>query len=281
MKLIINSKFDSQEMDIIQQYHRENLYEQVLEGLALSDKRTPSIEDLWPVDQFHIGGAKSTLKLLEMASISTTDKVLDVGCGLGGPARLIAQNLGCEVYGVDLTPAYVDTAIKLSKLVGFEDRTRFSCADALALPYPDNEFEVVWTQHVQMNIKDKEAFYTQLVRVLKPGGTLVYHDVFKGVNEEMIYPTPWSDDGVSSFLFHHDALQFLLNAKMTALHHQDDTEFAKQFFQDMLSKIELEGKPNLGLHLVMGPSAPTKMANLLSNLQRQALEVHQGVYKKP
>ena len=118
--------------------------------------------------------------LAEAAAITSTDEVLDVGCGIGGPARFLATKFGCKVTGIDLTPEFIDVARDLNARVGLGDTIDLRVADALDLPFPDASFDVVWTQHVSMNIADKPGLYAELGRVLRPGGRLAFFDVVAG-----------------------------------------------------------------------------------------------------
>ena len=121
-------------------------------------------------------------------------KVLDSGCGLGGSARYLALEHGCEVTGVDLTQEYVEAATALAGRVGLADQVTFRQGSALDLPFADNNFDAVWTEHVQMNIEDKHAFYRESLRVLKPGGVLMFHDIFRGDAGDPHYPVPWAEE---------------------------------------------------------------------------------------
>ncbi len=269
--------------DVIRHYHQEDLYQKILGGLKQLDidLENITVADLWPVDQFHVGGAQSTLEILSKFPLTSKSTVLDVGCGIGGPCRMFAQEYQCQVQGIDLTPAFVETASKLSKLVDLDDLTTFSVADALELPFENESFDVVWTQHVQMNIAHKKRFYSEMARVLKVGGRLMFHDLFKGTDGSMRYPVPWSEDVTNSFLFAFKELEELLISIgfQRTYCHMDNT-FAIQFFDQVLSAVKETGKPPLGTHLVMGETAPLKLKNILENFRSGALELHQGIYQK-
>ena len=114
--------------------------------------------DLAPVDEFHIRGREATLELADRADIRPGMKVLDVGCGLGGSVRFLAAERDCHATGIDLTEEYIDVSISLAKLVGLEGKVDFHCGSALELPFDDGAFDLVWTEHVQMNIEDKSGF---------------------------------------------------------------------------------------------------------------------------
>lgn len=207
--------------------------------------------------------------------------VLDVGSGLGGPARILAEEFGCMVTGIDLTPVYVEIAGKLSQLVGLQHQTRFQVASALELPFAGESFDRVWTQHVQMNIEDKPALYRELKRVLIPGGRLIFYDIFKGTTKGVIYPTPWSDRGFNSHLFHISDLQKILKSLgFTSLYQEDHTEFGIDFFQNQMKAAPSGNKPKLALHLLMGDQGSIKLKNVLQNLQNAAIELHSGIFRK-
>ena len=141
-------------------YYREDLYSQIIIGLTQLgvDLNQVTRTDLAPVDEFHVRGAEVSRELANNANLHNT-KLLDVGCGIGGPCRMLADEFNCQTTGIDLSEVYVNTATQLSKLVGFESKTQFVQGDATQLPFPDGSFEVVWTQHVQMNIENKKKFY--------------------------------------------------------------------------------------------------------------------------
>lgn len=159
-----------------------------------------SIDDLVGLDEFHLRGREATLSLARRLSLAGGERVLDIGSGIGGPARRLASLAAVDVVGVDLTPAYVDLANALSRLVGLEARVRFEVADALSLPFPDARFDVAWTQHVQMNIADKDRFMAEIFRVLVPGGRLALYDILQGPGGEVAYPMPWASHPSMSHL---------------------------------------------------------------------------------
>lgn len=149
------------------QYHRTGLFEEIISRLKdlNIDLSNVKRDDIAGVDEFHVRGAQVSKELAESIDISNS-KLLDVGCGIGGPSRMLADEYGCEVTGVDLSREFIRTATKLSELVGFSASTSFVCGDATELPFKDQAFDVVWTQHVQMNVSDKLKFYAEIERVL-------------------------------------------------------------------------------------------------------------------
>lgn len=151
-----------------------------------------TIDDLVGLDEFHVRGREATLSLAKRLALGGGEIVLDVGSGIGGPARRLASLVDVTVVGIDLTPEFVRLANEFSRLTGLADRVRFETADALALPFPAASFDIVWTQHVQMNIADKDGFCAEMFRVLKPGGRLALYDILQGPGGAVAYPTPWA-----------------------------------------------------------------------------------------
>ncbi|MGE3357673.1 MAG: methyltransferase domain-containing protein [Acidimicrobiia bacterium] len=181
---------------------RDDLVRVVLDALEAAGKDLDAlgVEDLAATDQFHGGGRPATLRLAELAGLhepapdGAARRVLDVGGGLGGPARTLAGRFGCEVTVVDLTESYVAVAEELTRRVGFADRVRHQVANALALPFPDASFDVVWTQNSGMNIADKASLYRGFRRVLRPGGVLAFQEPMAGDVSPPHFPVMWADD---------------------------------------------------------------------------------------
>ncbi len=239
-----------------------------------------SVDDLAPVDAFHIRGRVATEELAGLAKLQATHRVLDVGCGLGGTSRYLATRFGCAVTGVDLTEEYCHVAAMLSSRVGLGDRTVFLRGSALDLPFDDGEFDVVWTEHVQMNIQDKSSFYRELARVLKPGGQLAFHDIFAGTEPGLHLPVPWAAEASISYLIDAEEVRDLLaDADLSPVHWEDKTEASAAFFRQVLDRIRDEGPTPLGLHLLMGETAAEKFTNVLRNLEDDRIRVAQAVMR--
>jgi ubiquinone/menaquinone biosynthesis C-methylase UbiE len=164
------------------------------------DPDRPSIETLAPYDQFHGRGMEATQELAGMMLAGPGDHLLDVGSGIGGPARYLATRFGCHITGIDLTPEFCDVARHLTRMLGLEDRIRFEVGNALAMPFGDGGFDGAYTVNVAMNIADRGALYRELHRVLKPGAWLVLSEVAQGKGGAPDYPTPWAATARTSFL---------------------------------------------------------------------------------
>lgn len=183
-------------------YGRGSLLERLEAALAEdgADPARPSLEALAPYDQFHTRGLEATREIADALEVGPGDHLLDIGSGLGGPARYLHSRFGCRVTGIDLTAEFCDVARHLTGRLGFGERVRFEHGDALAMPFADGSFEGAYSMNVSMNIADKDAFYREVRRVLKPGGWLMLSEIAKGPGPEVDYPTPWAASAEASFL---------------------------------------------------------------------------------
>ena len=179
-------------------------------GISL-DGLTPA--QLAPFDQFHTGGAVATQRLSELLAPRSSDHILDLGCGLGGPARMLADLKGCAVTGIDLAPHFVETAVYLSGLTGQSERVKFQQGSGTALPFADAMFDGAWQLHVSMNVAEKDVMYTEMSRVLKPGSPFVIHDPVRGDKNDVVFPVPWAAKASLSFLWTRDAMLSCLKSK--------------------------------------------------------------------
>ena len=190
------------ESDIADHYRSGDLLDRLNKALV-SDNADPdrlTIAELAPFDHFHGRGLEATEELASALTVSPTDRLLDIGSGIGGPARYFADRFGCRVTGIDLTEEFCNVARELSTRVGLKDKVDFEHGNALAMPFDDDTFEGAYSMNVSMNIADKAAFYREIYRVLKPGGWLVLSELARGPGPQMDYPTPWAESEASSFL---------------------------------------------------------------------------------
>ena len=202
-----------------------------------------------------------------------------MGCGLGGACRYLAHTRGCEVVGLDLTPEYCQVAKMLSERIGLADQTVFQQGSALEIPFPDDHFDLVWTEHAQMNIPEKKHFYREVRRVLKENGQFAFHDIFAGVGA-LRFPVPWADDDSISHLISVDKIQELLTkVGFDPLRWEDKTAASISFFETTFERNRANGRPEVGLHLLMGNDATEKFANMLLNLQEGRVRVIQAVMR--
>lgn len=238
-------------------------------------------EDLAPIDEFHIRGRAATLDLAKASKIDRSMRVLDVGSGLGGPARTLAAEYGCHVTGIDLTEEYCRVAGMLSERLGLGHLLHFQQADALDLPFQAASFDIVWTEHVAMNIADKARLYGEMFRVLKPGGTLAIYDVLRGPIEPVHFPVPWARTSETSFLASPEELRACLTeAGFRISNWADTTDSGKAWFVALAERIQKVGMPPLSFALLMGADFPAMAQNQRRNLEEGRIVLAQVVATK-
>lgn len=268
----------------VQEYYGVNdLDASVLAALERAGRDLATLDpaELAPVDEFHVRGRAATAELACLAEPPAGARVLDVGCGLGGSARWLATERGCRVVGLDLTWDYCRAAAFLSARLKLDNRTIFVQGSALRLPFADASFDLVWTEHVQMNIADKDRFYAEIARVLRPGGRLAFYDLFQGLGGEAYFPVPWADDATISALVAPETLAGLLQERGFRIRHWvDSTAEAVQWFHQALQRNPSPGRPALSLHLLLGPQARRKSENLLRNLEEGRVVVLMAVLER-
>jgi ubiquinone/menaquinone biosynthesis C-methylase UbiE len=236
--------------------------------------------DLVPLDQFHVRGLAATKELAGSLKIRAGARLLDVGCGLGGPARFLAATYDCRVVGIDLSQPFVDVAAMLTRRCGLADRVECQQADALELPFDDASFQYAWTQHVAMNISNRARFYAEIYRVLEPGGRLAIYDIIAGDGQPLIFPVPWASRPDLSLLLTAEAMrQVLRNSGFVEQSWTDSTEAAKGWLMDLQALLALS--PPLGLHVVMGPQFLEMAKNLGRNIQDGRVRLVQVILERP
>src|SRR6476660_7363498 len=230
--------------------------------------------DLAPLEDFHTMGRIATSQLVDMVGVAPEAEVLDAGCGIGGTARFVADKCGCRVSAVDLTEEYCETARWLDRLVGLDGRISVGQADVAELPFADAVFDVVFSQHVQMNIADKARLYREARRVLAVGGRIAMWDITAGEGA-LDYPLPWADQPALSHLVSAEQLHAEVESAGFAIEVWHDlTDQAGALMQGLLT---LPPDP-LGLHAFVAGFA-VKARNLTSALTAGRLRVIQGIAK--
>jgi len=233
-------------------------------------------------DQFHAGGLDATKEVAQALRVQEGSHVLDVGSGFGGPARFLSKTYGCRVTGIDLTPDYVEIAEYLTDRTGQAGLVSFQCADALDLPFDDQEFDSAMTQHVGMNIEDKERFYSEIFRVLKPGGDLAIYDIVLAGDEAPAYPQPWAANPSSSFAVQPDVIREALRAAgFEDISSEDKTPLASNAFVQLRRLIESGEAPPLTIASLLGGRSKDAMQNLAEALRDGRLRAELFVAHKP
>jgi SAM-dependent methyltransferase len=248
---------------------------------GLTDDHTLSPSDLEAVDQFHVGGLAATQELARLFSPSRGSYVLDIGSGLGGPSRYLVANYGCRVVGIDITEEYCRIASVLAARMGLEDRVEYRHGDASELLFPDETFDGAWTQHVSMNIAEKNQLYQGIRRILKIGGRFALHDVVQRTPGPILFPVPWARTQEISHLQSMEAMQkTILDAGFVLVAWNDVTEGALRFLDAMLARSSKAETPGLGLHLVLGPDFPEMVRNFRKNLVEERCGVVQALFQR-
>ena len=277
---------NSVDASIAQHYGRGELETALLEGLrrmGLDGEAPLAAEDLHGLDEFHIGGGEATAGLVARMGLQPGMTVLDIGSGLGGPARHMARHNGVTVTGIDLTPEYVALATSLTARAGLAESVTFHQGSAAALPLGPGRFDAATLMHVGMNLPDKGAVFASVHAALRPGGAFAVYDVMKTGEGDLAYPVPWATTPASSFLAgpreYRDALE---GAGFVIEHEEDRREFALDFFRRLRARQQAAGgPPPVGLHLVMGSDAPTKIGNMLANIQEGLIAPVEMLCRRP
>lgn len=265
-------------------YGRGDLAAKILEALraAGEDPEDLTLEDLTPFDQFHTRGREATRELAQRVGITSGMRALDIGGGLGGPARTLASEFGCTVEVLDLTEEFCRAGEMLTARTGLSHLVSFRHGNALQMPYPDASFDVVWTQHSSMNIADKERLYGEIQRLLRPGGRLALHEIMAGPTSPVHFPVPWARDPSISHLQPPEKIRSLIaGTGLDETSWVDETTSATGWFRHRLSAAASQGPSPLGLHLLLGDDFGEMLHNQVLNLREGRISVVQAVFEKP
>jgi SAM-dependent methyltransferase len=271
--------------EVERHYGRGGLLERVLAALAAAgtDIAHLTIDDLAPIDEFHSRRRRATQELAEMLAPRAGERLIDIGSGLGGPGRYLAQVHGCRVSGIDLTMEFVATAIELTRRAGLAGQADFRQGSALDLPYANESFDLAWSQNVAMNIADRARYYGEMHRVVKPGGRVAIQDVAQGPAGPPHYPVMWADTPATSFLRTPDETRALiLGAGFKILVWQDNTEAAIAETEAERARMAASpgGRPALGLHVVVGRGFAEKVGNSQRNMRENRIRLINAVLRR-
>jgi len=265
----------STEAKVAGHYGRGQLEEVILAAVAREGKDPEKLTavDLAAVDEFHVGGLEMTQELAKHMDLRAGLRLLDVGSGIGGPARYFAAEHGCRVTGIDLTEEFVRVAGSLTRRTNLDGLAEFRQASAFELPFERHTFDRAYMIHVGMNIADKAGIFREVRRVLKAAGLFTVFDIMRTGDGAIRYPVPWALSEETSFVGkvkdYHDALQ---NAGFRVTHERGRGPFAIEFTERVKARMEQDGPPALGLHLLMGEKAPIMAGNMLAMMKEGVLE---------
>jgi len=272
-------------MNHIHRYYSPNdLYNNIVDALDRlgKDLSTVTLDDLQPVDEFHIRGDVATKELIDLSRFTPDMHILDVGCGVGGSTRRLSQQTGCCATGIDLSNEYIDAAERLTQLLNMQERVSFHAASALALPFDDATFDGAWSIQMSMNIEDKPGWLRELHRVIKPGGRAVFYEVCGNRNTPVYFPVPWAQDSSMSFLEAPEIFRDMLTSAGFVIDTWNDkTELARKAFSHMTEPMGEPDLPELGVHLLVGSDILTKAYNLHRNLDDERVSLIETVAVKP
>jgi len=241
-----------------------------------------TVEDLAPVDHFHARGLPATVELADRLPIKAGQVILDIGCGLGGPARYMAKRFQCNVSGVDITEPFVDAANKLTALLRMQGQVKIGHGDGQRLPYPDSHFDGAYTQHVTMNVADRPRFFTEAYRVLKPGAFFALTEHGLGPKGDPHYPVPWSADGSGSHLVTPPETRAILEETgFEAIVVEDTGAKYLAGYKQAIEKAEKGALPPLGIHILLGETASQKSRNAARNIEERRTHPIQLICRKP
>jgi ubiquinone/menaquinone biosynthesis C-methylase UbiE len=257
--------------DVSRHYSRGDLLSRLNAALAAdgADPDRPTAEALAPYDQFHGRGLEATIEIADLMRAGPGDHLLDVGSGIGGPARYVATRFRCKITGIDLTAEFCEVARHLTRLAGLDDSVRFETGDALAMRFADARFDGAYSMNVSMNIADKAAFYREIRRVLKPGAWLVLSEIAKGEGGAPDYPTPWAASAATSFLATPEEIRTgLREAGFDVTTLRSSAEAARAAGARARAMVERgEKPPHRAVMLIHGELARDAMANSARALQ--------------
>lgn len=257
-------------MSISDHWGTGDVYSRIVAAMEAAgiDPETVTVEQLAPVDHFHARGFPATIEMADALPIEAGQRLVDIGCGLGGPARYLAQRFGCIVDGLDITAPFVEAGNQLTALVGMQDAVKIEHGDGQKLPYADKTFDGGYTQHVTMNVPDRSVFFDEACRVLKPGAFFALTEHGLGELGDPHHPLPWSEDGSGAYLMRPaDTVAALKQSGFSDIHVTDTGEKYLQGYLKAIELAETGEAPVFGTHILLGRLAPQIIKNAARNIE--------------
>jgi SAM-dependent methyltransferase len=243
---------------------------------------TVTVEQLAPVDHFHARGRQATVELADVLPIRAGHHIVDIGCGIGGPARYLAKRFGCRVSGVDITAPFVEAANKLTALLKMEGLVDVKLGDGQELPFAGGVFDGGSSQHVTMNIADRARFFSEAYRVLRPGAFFSLTEHGLGPHGNPLYPVPWSEDGSGSHLVTpEETVRYLNGAGFVDVKVEDTGAKYLAGYRRAMELAEQGALPAFGIQILMGQTAPAKTKNAARNIEEGRTHPVQVICYKP
>ncbi len=261
---------------VSEHYLHGNLLKAIENSLAKLGKTidTVTIEDLAPVDDFHIGGRLATKQFLSQLNFSQQDHVLDVGCGMGGAARYVVSKYNNHVTGIDLAQEYIDTGKELCSWVKLDNKITLQQRSALSMPFPNETFDGGYMMHVGMNIEEKTHLFAEISRVLRPGSSFGVYDIMRNKDGQLTYPVPWAkEESISRLATPDQYKKALWDAGFKVSKEINRRDFALDFFKMLHAKTEgSSGPPPLGLHILMKLNSAVKIKNMVEGIAADLIQ---------
>jgi SAM-dependent methyltransferase len=247
-----------------------------LRAAGLNPEQRLSPDALGALDHFHTGGLRVSRELMELAQIRVEDRVLDIGAGLAGPARMLASAVGCHVDCIEMSPDFCAGALLLNRLTGLEDRIEVHMGSALGMPFPDHSFDVVWMQNVGMNIANKRKLYSEIYRVLKPGGRFAFQEMAAGKSPTTYFPLPWATDPADSFLVSVEEMQSVIGESGFSTELLEDTSAVQLARTAANATLATAGQLSLAVFV---DNLGQKVGNARRSLEEGQVRLVRGVFR--